>query len=64
MASRQSLDYQIPTNFPDLLNEFTLEILRNQPQDIYEFGLRYFRALENVSCSPWLTYKGARFQHL
>jgi len=42
----------IPGDFPDLLHDFAREILRDQPEDIYEYGAAYFKALEEVSSKP------------
>ena len=42
----------IPGDFPDLLHDFAREILRDQPEDIMEYGAAYFAAMENVSDSP------------
>jgi hypothetical protein len=41
----------IPSDFPDLLHDFAREILRDQPEDIYEYGALYFKCLEEVSFS-------------
>jgi len=61
----------IPPNFPQVLKDFVREILREQPENIYNFGARYFaelaspapqegggRAFENMSDEEllvWLT---------
>jgi len=37
--------YQIPPEFPDILKDFSREVLRNQPDDIIEFAARYFDCL-------------------
>ena len=46
MASKYIQKFPIPYDFPDILTEFTTEILRNQPLDIIDFGIEYFRCLE------------------
>ena len=46
MSSKYVKKYKIPTGFNDLLNEFTREILRNQPKDIISFSIEYFKCLE------------------
>ena len=38
MSSKYIKKYNIPPGFHDLLSEFTKEILRNQPEDIVDFG--------------------------
>jgi len=45
MSSKFAKQYQIPPEFPDILKDFTREILRNQPANIYEFGAKYFDCL-------------------
>lgn len=47
MASKFAKQFQIPPEFPDILKEFTREILRNQPGNIIEFGTKYFDCLAN-----------------
>jgi hypothetical protein len=49
MASKYLQKYPVPSNFPDLLHDFTREVLRDQPADIYDYGFAYFKALEEVS---------------
>ena len=46
MSSKYIKKYDIPPGFQDLLSEFTKEILRNQPKDIIDFGVEYFRCLQ------------------
>lgn len=33
----------MPDEFPEILKDFTREILRHQPDNIYEFGVKYFQ---------------------
>lgn len=47
MASKFAKQFQIPPEFPDILKEFTREVLRNQPADIVEFAAKYFDCLAN-----------------
>ena len=47
MASQHIRKYPVPGSFQDLLKDFTREILRNQPENVYEFGVAYFTAMEN-----------------
>ena len=49
MASKYLQKYPIPGEFPQLLHDFTKEVLRDQPDDIFEYGYQYFKALEEVS---------------
>ncbi|GAX81847.1 hypothetical protein CEUSTIGMA_g9275.t1 [Chlamydomonas eustigma] len=42
MSSKYQKPYTIPEGFPELLKSFTREILRAQPDNIYEFGAQYF----------------------
>ena len=46
MSSKYIKKYDIPPGFQDLLSEFTKEILRNQPKDIIDFGIEYFKCLQ------------------
>ena len=46
MSSKYIKKYSIPPGFQDLLSEFTKEILRNQPNDIIDFGVEYFKCLQ------------------
>ena len=49
MASKFIAKYPVPDEFPDILHDFAREVLRDQPEDIYEYGAQYFKALYNVS---------------
>ncbi len=46
MSSKNLQQFPIPKNFPELLNDMTKEVLRNQPKDIYEFCAMYFRCMQ------------------
>ena len=45
MPSKYGKQYAVPKEFPSVLKSFTREVLRAQPQDIYEFGAQYFTEL-------------------
>jgi len=45
MSSKFAKQYQIPPEFPDILKDFTREVLRNQPANINEFAAKYFDCL-------------------
>lgn len=49
MASKFIAKYPVPDDFPDLLHDFAREVLRDQPENIYEYGAQYFKALYMVS---------------
>jgi len=49
MASKYLQKFPIPGDFPDMLHDFAREVLRDQPDDIYEYGAAYFKAMEEVS---------------
>ena len=51
MASKYLQKYPVPEDFPDLLHDFTREVLRDQPEDIYDYGAQYFAAMYKVSYS-------------
>uniref|UniRef100_A0A7S0RF79 EF-hand domain-containing protein n=1 Tax=Chlamydomonas leiostraca TaxID=1034604 RepID=A0A7S0RF79_9CHLO len=42
MSTKYQKPYTIPEGFPALLKGFTREVLRAQPENIYEFGAQYF----------------------
>lgn len=46
MASKYIKKFRVPEGFENLLNDFAKEVLRNQPKDILDFGVQYFKALE------------------
>lgn len=52
MASKFIAKYPVPEDFPDLLHDFAREVLRDQPDNIYEYGAEYFKALYMVSFHP------------
>ncbi len=43
LPARYTTSLDIPQEFPLILKEFTREILREQPANIYEFGVTYFK---------------------
>lgn len=45
MATKYKADTGLPKEFPSVLKAFTREVLRYQPEDIYEFGAMYFKDL-------------------
>jgi len=45
MSSKFAKQYQIPPEFPDILKDFSREVLRNQPANINEFAAKYFDCL-------------------
>mmetsp|Transcript_47811 Transcript_47811/g.104080 ORF Transcript_47811/g.104080 Transcript_47811/m.104080 type:complete len:430 (-) Transcript_47811:288-1577(-) len=45
MSSKFAKQYHIPPEFPELLKDFSREVLRNQPANIYEFAAKYFDCL-------------------
>ena len=42
MASKYQKRVGLPEEFPTLLKDFTREVLRAQPADVYRFGAKYF----------------------
>ena len=57
MSSKYIKKYPIPPGFQDLLSAFTVEILRNQPKDIIDFGVEYFKCLQQGIILDY-AYKG------
>ena len=49
MASKYLQKYPVPEDFGDILHDFAREVLRDQPENIFEFGYLYFKSLEEVS---------------
>ena len=49
MASKYLQKFPVPEDFPDLLHDFAREVLRDQPENIYEYGAQYFKAMYMVS---------------
>jgi hypothetical protein len=47
MASKYIKKFKVPENFENILSDFAKEILRNQPKDIIDFGIEYFKGLES-----------------
>ena len=45
MASKFVKKHRIPSGFEDILLEFTTEILREQTNEVIEFGCKYFERL-------------------
>ena len=46
MASKYINKFKVPKNFENILSDFAKEVLRNQPKDIIDFGVEYFKSLE------------------
>ena len=38
--------YEIPPTFQEILSDFTLQILKDQPENIYEYGAQFFAAYD------------------
>ena len=49
MASKYRKKFEMPEGFYDVLENYTREVLRDQPIDIIEFSYLYFKHLEEVS---------------
>ena len=48
MASKYRKKFDLPENFYYILENYSREVLRDQPLDIIEFSYLYFKALEEV----------------
>jgi len=46
MSSRYIQRFPSPNLFNEIIHDFTKEVLRNQPDDIVEFGALYFKCLQ------------------
>jgi len=42
MAAKFARNFTLPEGFPQLLKDFTREVLRADPEDVYKFGHEYF----------------------
>eukprot|EP01064_Diplonema_japonicum_P007261 TRINITY_DN14933_c1_g3_i1.p1 TRINITY_DN14933_c1_g3~~TRINITY_DN14933_c1_g3_i1.p1 ORF type:complete len:263 (+),score=56.79 TRINITY_DN14933_c1_g3_i1:64-852(+) len=42
-ATKYQQKFKLPPNFPETLREYTREVLRNQPTDIYDWSSAYFK---------------------
>ena len=49
MSSKFSNKYPIPEKFPEILHDFSREVLRYMPKDILDFAIQYFYSLETAS---------------
>lgn len=49
MASKYLQKFPVPGTFAELLHDFAREVLRDQPDDIHEYGALFFKALDEVS---------------
>lgn len=58
MASKYIQKFPIPGSFPDILHDFVREVLRDQPENIYDYGAAYFAALDDVSLFSTLLHSG------
>ena len=52
MASKYRKKFELPKEFYAVLEDYSREVLRDQPVDIIEFSYLYFKALEEVSALP------------
>jgi len=48
MASRYVEKFPVPDGFQEILHDFSLEVLRDQPENIYYYSYLYFKAMEEV----------------
>ena len=47
MTSKLLNKFPIPENFPDILHDFAKEVVREQPKDLLDFAVEYFKAMKN-----------------
>ena len=48
MASKYLQKFPVPDNFYEILHDFAREVIRDQPDDILEYGANYFDAMLQV----------------
>eukprot|EP00755_Sulcionema_specki_P025446 Sspe_Gene.83339::Locus_54667_Transcript_1_1_Confidence_1.000_Length_921::g.83339::m.83339 len=66
-ATKFQKKFELPPNFSDLLKEFTREVLRHQPEDIYVWAAQYFKEkalkedvnYEQPAPDPYAAYQSA-----
>ena len=58
------MDFRIPPGLTEMLQEFTVVVLREKPDDIVDFAAEYFTKLKanRKSSSPKAKPKGVSFQ--
>ncbi len=49
MASKYRKKFEMPEGFYQILEDYTREVLRDQPLDIVEYSYLYFKHLDEVS---------------
>ena len=49
MASKYRKKFEMPDGFYKILEDYTREVLRDQPLDILEYSYLYFKHLDEVS---------------
>eukprot|EP00613_Pedinella_sp_CCMP2098_P000621 CAMPEP_0171622944 /NCGR_PEP_ID=MMETSP0990-20121206/17594_1 /TAXON_ID=483369 /ORGANISM="non described non described, Strain CCMP2098" /LENGTH=58 /DNA_ID=CAMNT_0012188937 /DNA_START=420 /DNA_END=596 /DNA_ORIENTATION=+ len=42
MSSKYVQEFKVPEGFPEILRDFTREVLREQPKNMEKFGYDYF----------------------
>ena len=48
MASKYRRKFELPEGFYKVLEDYTREVLRDQPQDILEYSYLYFKHVDEV----------------
>eukprot|EP00347_Sterkiella_histriomuscorum_P010720 403375180 len=46
MVSHYTQKFPVPDGFQDILHDFSREVLKDQPENIYHYGFLYFKAME------------------
>ena len=57
MASKYRKKFTLPEGAYQILEDYTREVLRDQPKDILEYSYLYFKALEEVSLKSSIIIK-------
>jgi hypothetical protein len=50
MAGKYVQEFKVPEGFPEILRDFTRELLRDQPKEIEKYGFDYFK--EKLKSAP------------
>tara|TARA_B110000238_G_C15850036_1_gene320617 strand:+ start:70 stop:270 length:201 start_codon:yes stop_codon:yes gene_type:complete len=64
MASKYRKKYTLPENFYTVIEDYSREVLRDQPMDVVEFSYLYFKAIEEVSFPFFLVINSLISFHL
>lgn len=62
-SNYQTNKFPVPEGFQEVLHDFSREVLRDQPENIYYYGYLYFKAMENVIFKDFTFLQGQDFNY-